>query len=92
MVSFAAAAALAKANYIDRSSTLLFDKIKMSTENVDDIVDDDDEEEEEEEETIIDVDKVSTVFVIVPKSSTILLLRHYFLFMYNGLAYWNDGN
>ncbi len=64
MVSFAAAAALAKANYIDRSSTLLFDKIKMSTQN-DDIVDDD---EEEEEETIIDVDKVSIFSLLFQKS------------------------
>jgi hypothetical protein len=64
MVSFAAAAALAKANYIDRSSTLLFDKIKMSTQN-DDIVDDD---EEEEEETIIDVDKVAIFSLLFQKA------------------------
>ena len=52
MVSFAAAAALAKANFIEKNSTNLFESMSVDQTNVDD--DDDDDS------TIIEVDDLST--------------------------------
>ena len=53
MVSFAAAAALAKANFIEKNSTNLFESMSVDQTNVDDDDDDDDS-------TIIEVDDLST--------------------------------
>ena len=54
MVSFAAAAALAKANFIEKNSTNLFESMSVDQTNVDDDDDDDDDS------TIIEVDDLST--------------------------------
>ena len=54
MVSFAAAAALAKVNYMEKSSKTLFENV--SVEQTEDEVDDDDDDDEG---TIIDVGQIS---------------------------------
>ncbi len=69
MVSFAAAAALAKANFIDRNSTNLIDR---SSTKLFDKVPTERDEDEEDEESIIDVGKISPKREIVEELSLIL--------------------
>jgi hypothetical protein len=66
MVSFAAAAALAKANFIDRNSTNLIDR---SSTKLFDKVPTERDEDEEDEESIIDVGKISPKREIVEELS-----------------------
>ena len=66
MVSFAAAAALAKANFIDRNSTNMIDR--SSTKLFDKVLTERDEDEEDEE-SIIDVGKISPKREIVEELS-----------------------
>jgi hypothetical protein len=66
MVSFAAAAALAKANFIDRNSTNMIDR---SSTKLFDKVPTERDEDEEDEESIIDVGKISPKREIVEELS-----------------------
>ena len=68
MVSFAAAAALAKANFIERSSTNLIDR--SSTKLFDTMSSEREEDDDEDEETIIDVGKISPKREIVEELSS----------------------